>query len=81
MGINAYATKIEETTDYVIYSYGSKLDVQTGLLKFVKEELKLVPLKLEGDKKHSRELFKVAIKIEHLYKQNGIFPEKASSQS
>lgn len=81
MGINAYATKIEETNDYVIYIYGSKLEEQIGSFKFVKEELKLMPLNLEGAKKHSRELFKVAVKIEEAYKRNGVFPEKASSQS
>lgn len=81
MAINAYAKKIDENDDYVEYSYGSLLENQTGRLRFIKSTNKLQPIKNENDVKHSREMFKVAIKIEEFFKKNGMYPEKASSQS
>lgn len=81
MGINAYAKKIDENDEYVEYSYGSYLDNQTGRLRYLKSSNELVPVKNENDAKHSREMFKVAIKIEKAFEMNGVYPDKVSSQS
>ena len=63
MAINVYATKEFENSEYVIYKYGIKVDKQGVRVKFNKNPLKLVIID-----KESRALFKIACKIERLYK-------------
>ncbi|WBW95943.1 hypothetical protein [Oceanirhabdus sp. W0125-5] len=81
MGINAYATKEFENEEYVVYSYGSQIDNQTGKIRFNKETLELLIIEKENDVNRSRELFKIASKIESIYTETGMFPEKAFSAS
>lgn len=81
MGINAYATKEYEDNEYVVYTYGSLIDSQTGKIRFNKNPIELVIIEKEKDVNQSRELFKIAIRIKKIYVETGSFPEKASSAS
>jgi hypothetical protein len=81
MAINAYATKNFECDEYVVYSYGSNINEQTGEIRLNKDPFELIIIKTEANIKNSRELFKIALKIESIFIKTGVFPDIASSAS